>query len=148
MVKDGWYGSPIKTIPDASCFFRGPLTLYRRPTHDLREALESLYEPVRVAVIYVNPHEEIQVLSFVFERRMLEMLKMRGSTNGRCTDLFGAANIHVDLGPLCLGMGYPCLGIGQDEGIEVPSLGYKMFLSKLDLMHCIYCKERFVNHNE
>jgi hypothetical protein len=142
MVKDGSYGAPAATITDH--FFTGPLTLYRRPTEDLHEVLPPLYEPVRVTVIYVTPHGRIEFFGFVFERPMLEMIKMRGATNGRCTDLFGDSNIHVDLGPLMLGPNRLCLGIGHDKGIEVTSMGHKMFLSMLDITHSVHCKERFV----
>ena len=143
MVRDGRYGNPFKTVSETSGFFRGPLTLFRRPTPDLQEALPVNHETVRVGVIYVTPRGQIEALSFGFERLMLEMLKTRGATNGRCTDLFGPANIHVDVAPLKLGLGHLCLGIGQDEGIEVQSLEHTMFLSWLDLMHCVHCKERF-----
>jgi hypothetical protein len=143
MVKDGFYGAPVKVVKDTFGFFKNGATLYRRPTENFREVLPSLYEPVRVGVVHVTPHGRIQYVTFTFERLMLEMVQTRGATNGRCTDLFGAANIHVDVSPLHAGLGYPCLGIGEDEGISLESQGHTMFLSLLDLLHCVHCKERF-----
>lgn len=143
LVKSGWYGDPVKTVSDTSGFFNGPLTLFKRPTEGLQEVLPAEYETVRAGVIYVNPRNEIEFLSFGFEPLMLEMLKTRGATNGRCTGLFGPANLHVDLSPLRPGLGCLCLGIGRDQGIQVQSLGHTIFLSMLDLMHCIHTMERF-----
>jgi hypothetical protein len=143
LVKDGFYGAPVKVLEDTLGFFKNGATLYRRPTENLREVLPSLYQPVRAGVVYITPHGQIQYVTFTFERLMLEMIKTRGATNGRSTNLFGAANIHVDVGPLRIGLGFPCLGIGEDEGISLQSQGHTMFLSLLDLMHSVHCKERF-----
>jgi hypothetical protein len=103
--------------------------------------MPDAYQSVRVSVAYVTPHQKIHWFSF--ERLILEMLKVRGATNGRCTDLFGASNIHVDLGPLRVGLGGLYLGIGEDEGITVESRGHRMFISHFDLMHCLRSKEWF-----
>lgn len=145
LVKNGDYGDALGTVDKTSGFFKGPLTLYRRPTDHLREVLPSVYEPVRISVAYVTPHGQIQMLAFNFERQMLEVFKIRGVTNGRCTDLFGLANIHIDLGPLLLGLKHRCFGIGEDEGVVVESMGHKNFLPKLDIVHCIHCKERYAS---
>src|SRR5262249_43058999 len=68
MVKDGLYGSPVKEMADTNGYFKGPLTLYRRPTPHLREVLPQIYETVRVGVVYVSPCGLTYTMVFPFER--------------------------------------------------------------------------------
>jgi hypothetical protein len=144
MVKEGLYGDPVSEFKDTSSYFDGPLVLYRRNTTDLREVLPSLYRIVRVAVLYVSPAGFIHRLGFSFESQMVDMLEMRSKTGGRCTDLFGHSNIHVDLGPLKVKMDGLYLGIGRDDGNTVETEGRKVFLAQLDQVHAIHCNERAI----
>jgi hypothetical protein len=82
----------------------------------------------------------IHKLGFMFEREMLDMLEMRSKTRGRCTDLFGEENIHVDLGPLKVDLDGLYLGIGRDAGDWTETT--KTFLSRLDAEHALSCQER------
>ena len=131
LVKDGHYGPPVKELADTHGYFNGPLTLYRRHTQQLQETLPSIYETVSVGLVYVTPHGQIRMMVFPFERQMLDMLKTRADTNGRCTDLFGDANIHVDLGPLKGKLDGLYLGIGHDKGTTIKTSGIQSFLAKM-----------------
>lgn len=142
IVKDGRYGLPAKELEDTKGYFKGPLVLYHRQTQHLREVLPTIYSPVCVHVLYVSPNNMIYKTSFCFEREMVGLLEMRARTNGRCTDLFGEANIHVDLGPLKMLLQGLYLGVGCDAGKMVETDGTKMFLAQLDMEHSIQCKER------
>ena len=95
-----------------------------------------------MSVIYVAPDRMIHKIGFVFEREMLDMLEMRSKTRGRCTDLFGEENIHVDLGPLTVGLDGLYFGIGRDAGNWVETNKTKTFLSLLDQVHAVNCRER------
>ncbi len=142
MVKEGRYGQPGEELKDTKGFFDGPLVLYRRQTLHLLEVLPPIYRPVCVHVVYVAPNNMIHKASFCFEREMVGLLETRARTNGRCTDLFGQANIHVDLGPLKSLLKGLYLGVGRDAGEMVEIAGIKTFLARLDLEHSIYCQER------
>jgi hypothetical protein len=84
----------------------------------------------------------IHMMRFPFEPQMLDVLATRGTTDGRCTDLFGDANIHVDLGPLEQRLDGLYLGIGKDAIRTFETDGICRSLSKLDLEHSLNCKER------
>lgn len=144
MVSEGRYGEPAMELVDTDGFTDGPLTLYRRPTAQLEEVLPPILDrPICVGVLYVAPDGVIHVTASRFERRMLDMLVTRGATNGRCTDLFGEDNLHVDLGPLKQKLDGLYLGIGHDAIVEFPQPdGRVVTLSRLDLEHSAYCFER------
>lgn len=143
MIHDGRYGEPAKEFTNTDGYFNGSLTLFRRPTGQLMEVLPPAPRPVRVGVLYVAPDRMIHKMTFPFEPQMLEMLATRGKTDGRCTDLFGEANIHVDLGPLKRKMDGLYLGIGNDAVSTFETDGICNRLSKLDLEHSLNCLERF-----
>jgi hypothetical protein len=82
-------------------------------------------------------------MSFPFELPMLEMIETRSRTDGRCTDLFGNANIHVDLGPLRRKLNGLYMGIGCDTVHGFASNGFHASIAKLDLEHSVSCNERF-----
>jgi hypothetical protein len=145
MIKDGQYGEPAMDFIDNAGYFDGPLTLYRRPTTHLDEVLPPAPEPVHVGVVYVAPDGRIHGIFFQFEPGMLDMLATRNTTDGRCTDLFGEANIHVDLGPLKLKMDGLYLGIGKDAVSTFKTNGIRVRLSRLDLEHSLNCYEMFEN---
>ena len=142
LVKTGNFGHPVRTLKNTHGYFRSPLTLYRRHTTHLLEVLPSIYRSVPVSVIYIAPDRMIHKVGFMFEREMLDMLEIRSETRGRCTDLFGEENIHVDLGPLQVGLDGLYLGIGHDAGNWVETNKTKTFLSLLDQVHAITCRER------
>ncbi len=143
LVNEGLYGEPAQEFTNTGVFFRGPLTLYRRPTNYLQEVLPPLLErPIRVHVLYVAPNGLLHHMMFPFEPRMLDMLTTRGTTDGRCTDLFGPNNVHVDLGPLKPQMVGLYLGVGTDSTYRFTTNGITCHLSNLDLVHSINCLER------
>ncbi|MCE9545948.1 MAG: hypothetical protein K8T25_10575 [Planctomycetia bacterium] len=142
LIKAGQYGEPVKEMQDTKGYFDGPLTLYRRPTAHMMEVLPHDSRAVRVGVLYVAPDGRLHKLSFPFELKMLEMLVSRAAT-GRCTDLFGDANIHIDLGPLKCTMDGLYLGIGKDSMIRFEANGIGSLLGRLDLEHSVCCFERF-----
>lgn len=144
LVKVGRFGNPAQVLENTDGYFDGPLTLYRRPTSHLREFLPKTYRSVPVSVIYVAPDKTIHKLGFQFERKMLDMLGMRSKTGGRCTDLFGEENIHVDLGPLTASLDGMYLGIGRDAGDWAETSQTKSFLARLDQEHALNCRERVV----
>jgi hypothetical protein len=141
-VRDGEFGEPVRVLENTHGYFRGPLTIYRRPTAHLLEVLPCVYRSVPVSVVYVTPEKRIHKVGFIFEREMLDMLEMRSKTHGRCTDLFGEENIHVDLGPLTAGLDGLYLGIGRDAGNWVETDHTKSFISLLDHTHAMNCQER------
>ncbi len=143
LVKEGVYGEPIGVLENTRGYFDGPVTLYRRPTLQMREVLPTEYDPVRVAVFYVPPEGALRIAQFPFERKMLDMLEIKSRTGGRCTDLFGVNNIHIDLGPLKQYTDELCLGVGCDRCESFEALDHKSELAKLDLEHSIVCYERF-----
>lgn len=142
MVKAGGYGHPAGELVDTKGYFEGPLVLYRRYTNQLREVLPPVYSTVRVHLVYVSPHGHIERWMFPFEREMLEMIEVRGKTCGRCTEFFGDANIHVDLGPLKPGMDGLYLGIGRDATSIAKLNGTDVVLSRLDIAHSLNNFER------
>jgi hypothetical protein len=142
MVRDGRFGTPAGTMDDTMGCFKGPLTLYKRHTKQLGEVLPRIYQPVRVHVVYVGPDAVVRQIHFCFEREMMGMLEMRARTNGRCTDLFGSANVHVDLGPLKTLQDGLFLGVGHDAGITMKTEEGEVFLSALDVTHALFCQER------
>jgi hypothetical protein len=146
LVKDGRFGKPVSVLENTNGHFDGPLTLYRRPTPHLREVLPRFYTSVPVSVVYVAPRNMIYKVGFQFEREMLDMLDMRSRTSGRCTDLFGEENIHVDLGPLKVGLEGLYLGIGRDAGRWAQTNETKTYLSRLDLEHALNCRERITRY--
>jgi hypothetical protein len=102
-----------------------------------------MHSPVTAAVLYVAPdHKHILNVSFRFEREMVGMLETRARTCGRCTDILGDANIHVDLGPLKQALDGLYLGIGLDAGYWVETNDTKTLLARLDLEHVLSCRER------
>jgi hypothetical protein len=143
LVSAGEFGEPATVLQDSGGCFDGPLTLYRRHTSHLREVLPRVHRSVPVSVIYVAPDSVLHKVGFRFEREMLNMLEMRSKTCGRCTDLFGEQNIHVDLGPLKVGLDGLYLGIGRDEGDLVETNRKRILLSRLDAEHALNCRERF-----
>lgn len=142
LVRAGEFGKPAKVLESSRGYFDGPLTLYRRHTSHLAEVLPRIYRSIPVSVIYVAPDNMIHKIGSRFEREMLDMLEMRSKTCGRCTDLFGVDNIHVDLGPLKVGLDGLYLGIGRDAGDWVETNDTKTFMSRLDAEHALSCKER------
>lgn len=141
-VKEGLYGEEFKSLAETDGYFNGPLKLFRRPSPDLRETLPRNYSPVIVQLFYVSPSNRIHALYANFEREMLGMLETRSKTNGRCTDLFGDMNIHVDLGHLQKTAGELCLGVGKDKTHEHLTFGVPSSFSLLDVEHCINNQER------
>jgi hypothetical protein len=143
MVKAGKYGEPAIVLEDTDGHFQGPLMLYRRHTFDLQEVLPRSAQAVTCLVMYVAPDGRLHLLSFPFELPMLEMLETRSRTDGRCTDLFGDANIHVDLGLVKKGLDGPYLGIGRDVVHPFNTNGVQSSVARLDLQHAICNYERF-----
>jgi hypothetical protein len=143
MLKEGRYGESAEQMGDTKGYFDGPLTLYKRPTHHMLEVLPADSSAVQVGILYAAPNGKLHRAGFPFELKMLDMLQTRAATNGRCTDLFGNANIHVDLGPLKYGMGAVYLGVGKDTTIEFNTNGVRCQLARLDLEHSICCFENF-----
>ena len=111
----------------------------------MAEVLPDSFETVLAGVIYVSPKEVVHTMLCSFETEMLSMLETRGSTQGRCTDLFGAENIHVDLGPLKLKLDGLYMGVGVDVTYDtyLGTTNYK--LSMLDVIHAINTQEGFAN---
>jgi hypothetical protein len=145
MIEEGRYGSASGQLDETKGSFDGPLTLYKRPTHHLREVLPADASAVQVGLLYVAPEGMLHRATFPFELKMLEMLQTRSATNGRCTDLVGDANLHVDLGPLKHGMDGVYLGIGKDVTMEFNTNGVRCQVARLDLEHSICCFERFTS---
>jgi hypothetical protein len=144
LVRDGYYGPPARQLTDTNGCFEGLLQLYRRTTLHLHEVLPALYDPVYVGVVYVDPAGGVQEIFFPFERQMLGLFKTRSETNGRCTELFGPANIHVELGPLKMKLDDLYLGVGIDLGRQVQTNGIVTFVSRLDHELACHCQERGV----
>lgn len=142
-IKAGQYGTPAKEIQDDKGYFKGPLTLYRRPTKHMREVLPADQRSVRAGVLYIGPDGGIHLMRFPFELKMLEMLQTRAAT-GRCTDRFDNKNIHIDLGPLKPRLDGLYLGVGADSTIDFKTNGVCSSLGRLDLEHSICCFERFI----
>jgi hypothetical protein len=142
MIKEGRYGEPVTEFTDTNGYFDGPLTLYRRPTNQLQETLPLAFQPVQAGVVCVTRKNTIRTVIFQFETQMQEMLVTRGATNGRCTDLFGDANVHVDLGSLKPKLDGLYLGIGKDAVVEFETNGIRCLVSRLDLEHAVHCFER------
>ena len=142
MIKEGRYGDPDLEFTDTEGYFEGALTLHCRVTSHLLEVLPPDFRPVQVGIVYVAPDGLLYHSSFAFEVRMLEMLKTRGATDGRCTDLFGDANIHVDLGPFKLKLKGHYMGIGKDVTQAFRTNDFYSSLSMLDLEHSLNCFER------
>ena len=147
MIANGQYGEPVREWLGASGgLFEGPLILYRRHSNDLREVLPPNYTLIPVHLLYVAPNSEITRITFRFEQEMLGMLLTKGATCGRCTDLFGESNLHVDLGPLKVELKQLYLGIGHDRGSVVQTADHDSItntkLSFLDQLHSVHCFER------
>jgi hypothetical protein len=100
---------------------------------------------IQVGLLYVAPDGMLHRAAFPFELNMLEMLQTHSVTNGRCTDLFGGAKLHVDLGPLKDGMDGLYLGIGKDVKMGFNTNGVRCQVARLDLVHSIFCFERFAS---
>jgi hypothetical protein len=146
MINEGRYGEPAGQMGDTKGYFDGPLTLYKRPSHHLREVLPADVSAVQVGVLYVAPNGFLHLAAFPYEFKMLEMLQTRAATNGRCTDLFGDANIHVDLGPLKYGMDALYLGISKDATMKFGTNGVRCQVARLDLEHSICCFENVTSY--
>jgi hypothetical protein len=142
LIKAGRYGDPVRELKDTHGYFQDALTLYRRHTGQMREVLPQKSSAVRVGVLYVAPDGMLHKPTFPFELQMLEMLQTR-ATSGRCTDLFGEANLHIDLGPLKCELDDLYLGIGRDTTISFETNGICSLLAQLDLEHSVCCFERF-----
>lgn len=142
LVEAGEFGKPARVLENTHGYFDGPLKLYRRHTTHVLEVLPIAHRSVAVSVIYVAPNKMLHKIGFQFEREMLDMLNMRSKTRGRCTDLFGEENTHINLGPLQIGLDGLYLGIGRDAGNWAETDGTKTFLSRLDLEHALSCRER------
>jgi hypothetical protein len=145
LINAGKYGEPVKEIKEPRGYFDGPITLYRRATAQMYEILPFDSRSVRVGVLYVAPDGMLHTPSFPFELQMLELLDTRALTGGRCTDLFGDANIHIDLGPLKSEMDGLYLGIGKDSTDVFNLNGTSLVLARLDLEHSICCNERYAS---
>jgi hypothetical protein len=143
LVAAGEYGEPAGEMTDTDGHFTGPLTLYRRRTTHLREALPPEADAVPVSLIYVAPDGLAHVFRFAFEVPMLDTFATRSKTHGRCTDLFGESNIHVDLGPLKRKLEGLYLGIGRDAVHEFSTNGVRSSISWMDLQHSAACCETF-----
>ena len=144
LVKQGEYGKPVKEITDTDGYFEGGLLLYQRPTSHLCEVLPGQFTPVKSGVTYLAPDNTIVSIAFNFEREMLGLLETRAATGGRCTDLFGDANLHVHLWPVETTVDGLCLGIGKDVGASVELNGVRTFVPRLDLEHALTVRERIV----
>ena len=120
-------------------FFEGPIRLYKKPSLTMEEVLPVTFSPIPVHVLFVSPCGDVIRFGFLFERGMVEMIKIRGQTGGRCTDRFGEANVHIDLAPLGDGFG-EFIGVGKDVAAELE--GTTMSVSFLDFTHAINCQER------
>jgi hypothetical protein len=145
LIEDGRYGEAAGQLNDTKGYFDGPLTLYKRPTNHLREVLPADSSAVRVGLLYVAPDGMLHRALFPFELKMLDMLQTRSATDGRCTDLFGDSNLHIDLGPLKVGLDGMYLGIGKDDAREFNTNGVRCRVARLDLEHSICCFERFTS---
>lgn len=144
LVKAGRFGEPVRVWEDSQGqFFKGSVSLYSKRPHDLLEVLPASHTTVPVHLMYVTPMGQIQWFTFLFEREMVGMLTTRGGTVGRCTDLFGDANIHVDLGPLSNELGGAYIGVGQDLEHRMDIRGTIIGFSHLDVTHTVNCQERF-----
>jgi hypothetical protein len=142
MIKNGSYGEPTRDLVDTKGYFDGPVTLYRRATNNLREVLPRHFRPITAGVVYVAPNGFVQFMVFQFESAMLDLLKIRGKSDGRCTDEFGDSNIHVDLGPIKPLLDGNYLGIGKDVTHTFKSWMGERRISFLDLEHSLCCNER------
>lgn len=142
MVNEGRYGEPAGTLSTTDGLFGSHVTLYRRQTLHMWEVLTPVPETTRAGVLFVAPDQALHEISFPFEAGMLEMLTRRGESTGRCTNLFGNANIHIDLGPLKPQLDGLFLGIGDDEVLEQPTTHGIVAVSKLDWVHSLACYER------
>jgi len=131
---------PVACKAGLTNWFDGPVALYEKQSTNLSEVLPFHYEPVAVHVVYTDSRGDGLWCSFIFEREMLGMLRMRGRTGGRCTDLFGVANLHVDLVPLGGDLSR-YVGVAEDRRMELDEV--KMYLSPLDATHAVSCMERF-----
>lgn len=142
LIADGKYGSSTGFLENTRGFFEGPITLYRRRTNQLRDVLPSFFRTVTVVVWYVSPKSRVTKLGFAFEREMQGMLETRSRTKGRCTDLLGHSNVHVDLGPLKDDLKDPSVGVGRDVAYSVQTNDVTVELSRLDVEHALNCRER------
>jgi hypothetical protein len=143
LIKDGLLGNPQRHWrDDERRFFDGSVALYRRHTPHLRELLPLSHSSVRTGVLYVSPDNIVYELAFNFDREMAGMLWTKGENRGRCTDLFGDANIHVNLGPLNVLFDDMFIGVGKDIESTFYVDGTPMAISHLDATHCINCQER------
>jgi hypothetical protein len=142
LIRKGKYGQPITTLENTQGYFSGPITLYRRVSNELREVLPVSYRSIPVSVVYLSPDGWVHRFGSQFETNMLNMLRLRARTNGRCTEALGAGqNIHIDLGPLTRQTPELCLGVGMDEGDTASLLGREVFRSRLDAEHALQCNE-------
>ena len=141
LINGGRYGVPVKEMHETKGYFEGPLTLYKRPTLQMLEVLPLDSRSVKVGLLYVAPNGRLHRLCFPFELNMLEMLETR-AVCGRCTNLFGESNLHIDLGPLKREVDGLYLGIGKDSTIDFETNGVRSSLSRLDLEHSVCCFER------
>jgi len=148
-IPRGDFGDPETKLPasDTKGFFEGPLTLYRRHTNLLTEALAHSYNPAQVHVVYVAPDNRIFRMASWFEQEMLGMFEIR-SVSGRCTHLFGDRNIHIDLSPISTTPEGWLIGIGKDTVHTFQDGERTTILSALDMEHAIRCRERIMKSDD
>ena len=142
LIGKGKYGQPIGILENTQGYFSGPIKLYRRVSNEMKEVLPDSYRTIPVSVVYLSPDGQVHRFGSQFETAMLNMLRLRSLTNGRCTEaLETGQNIHVDLGPLKNQAPGLCLGVGTDQGDMGTLLGRDVFRSRLDAEHALQCNE-------
>jgi hypothetical protein len=144
LIKAGQYGEPIRDMNDTGGLFKGPLTLYGRRSVEMTEVLPLTAESVLVRLAYLAPDSMLHTMSCRFDVSMLEMIETRSRTHGRCTEDFGEANIHIDLGPLKSRLDANYLGVGCDMLHPITTNGIKSTVARLDVEHAIASNERMI----
>lgn len=140
VIANGKWPSDAKVLRDIDGNgFRGDVSIFPYASATFREVLPKVYDPVQIHCFYVHPDGTATHLIFAFEREMQRLIRMKGKTEGRCTDRFGSSNIHINLSPLgddfC---GH--VGIGTDITHRVP--GVDLPIAHLDFLHAIHSRER------
>ena len=141
LINTGKYKPCTQQLTQTDGYFCSPVTLYPRKSHQLRDILPHSYQSVKVSVLHVSPQNVIHKMTFAFDTQMLEMLAVRGSTDGRCTDLLDEMNVHVHLGPLCDAKDELVMGVGKDTTHRFTINGVERNLARLDLEHALNCRE-------
>lgn len=141
LITEGRYGKPVREFDAPYDHFEGPVTLYKRYSMQMHDVLPSKARGVYAGVLYVAPDGTLQRTRFRFETAILGMIETRNRT-GRCTDLFGDRNIHIDLGPLTPSLDDLYLGVGKDTTISFTIDGIESRIPSLDLIHSVNCQEQ------